>query len=57
MDEVNETIAGREVLEVHWSRDANRMRVVVWHVDEGVGRELNLLFERVGSVYKRRVRP
>jgi hypothetical protein len=55
MDEVNETIAGREVLEVHWSRDANRMRVVVWHVDEGVGRELNLLFERVGGVYKRRV--
>jgi hypothetical protein len=50
VDEVNRIIAGREVLEMNWSRDGQRLHVVVLDgIVDGAPKESNLLFELVGG--------
>lgn len=51
MDEVNRLVAGREVLELNWSRDGMRLHVVVLDgIVDGAPKEANLIFECVGGV-------
>lgn len=51
LDEVNRLVAGREVLELNWSRDGLRLHVVVLDgIVDGAPKEANLLFECVGGV-------
>lgn len=55
MDEVNEAIAGRPVLEMNWSADGDRLHVVVFDGLDAGGKvkETDLLFERAGDRFCR----
>lgn len=48
MEEVNNLIAGREILSIDWSRDGMRMRVIV---EDGNGEE-RMIFEGYGGVFR-----
>lgn len=61
MNGINDVVACREVVQVDWSRDGRRCRVIVWTpkdwrpgkqstaAEDDAGREESLIFEQVGG--------